>query len=480
MKPVKSYISGCDDILDEGLNRPSIVLVAGVAGTGKTTFTMQSIYNAAKEGEICMYITAISEPIAMIHIFMSKFNFYDINLMAKGNIKYVPLEAQVIKNGTSAIFEEIERNIHTIKPDRIIIDPINALTTWMDETEKREFYYDLFIKMKGWNSLVLITAELSYDTIWKDQISYLADGIICLSHERVREKRVRYLEVLKMRGVDYSTGKHSFKITNEGLVVFPTLHPDKPRPFSSERLTTGIKGLDKMTNGGLIKDSNTLISGGSGTGKTLIGLQFLVAGASLGEPGVFVSFKEDPQILKKHAAAFGWDIDKFEQEGLIKILCISAYQSDINEMVQMIKRLNKTIGSKRIVIDDINGFKSILPHDSLITEYIYYSSKYFASSNITSIFINDVPEFMGSSTNSGNENFFFMDSIILLRYVEIRSKIKKAISVLKIRGSDHDKEIRELDITDKGIKVKKPFVDYSGLMSGNPVKAFENVFGSKE
>jgi circadian clock protein KaiC len=479
MKPVKSYISGCDDILGEGLNRPSIVLVAGIAGTGKTTFTMQSIYNAAKEGEICMYITAISEPIAMIHIFMSKFNFYDINLMAKGNIKYVPLEPEVIKNGTSAIIEEIEKNIYTIKPDRIIIDPINALTTWMDETEKREFYYDLFIKMKGWNSLVFITAELSYDTIWKDQISYLADGIIYLSHERVREKRVRYLEVLKMRGMDYSTGKHSFKITNEGVVVFPILHPDKPQSFSSERLSTGIKGLDKMTYGGLIKGSSTLINGGSGTGKTLIGLQFLVAGALLGEPGVFVSFKEDPQLLKKNAAAFGWDIEKFEQEKLMKILYVLAYQSDINEIAQKIRYLNKMIGTKRIVIDDINGFKSILPHDTLVTEYIYNSSKYFASRNITSIFISDVPEFTGSSTISGDETFFFMDSIILLRYVEIKSKIKKAISVLEIKGSDHDKEIRELDITDKGIKVKKAFEDYSGLMSGNPVKAFEKVFGNK-
>ncbi|NOR59035.1 MAG: hypothetical protein GQ469_00125, partial [Methanosarcinales archaeon] len=200
MKQVISGISGLDDIIGGGLVRPSIILIAGVTGTGKTTSTMQSIFNVAREDEICMYITAMSEPIAMINNFMSKFSFYNISLMGKGNVKYLPLNHVHIKEGTLAIMKEIERNIEIIKPDRIVIDPVNVLTTWMDEVEKREFYYDLFIKMKEWNSLVLVTGELSEEEIWKDEISYIVDGIIYLSNERSRDKRVRYMEVLKMRG----------------------------------------------------------------------------------------------------------------------------------------------------------------------------------------------------------------------------------------------------------------------------------------
>lgn len=200
MEQVISGISGLDDIIGGGLVRPSIILIAGVTGTGKTTSTMQSIFNAAREDEICMYITAMSEPIAMINNFMSKFSFYNISLMGKGNVKYLPLNHVHIKEGTLAIMKEIERNIEIIKPDRIVIDPVNVLTTWMDEVEKREFYYDLFIKMKEWNSLVLVTGELSEEEIWKDEISYIVDGIIYLSNERFRDKRVRYMEVLKMRG----------------------------------------------------------------------------------------------------------------------------------------------------------------------------------------------------------------------------------------------------------------------------------------
>ena len=141
MKQVISGIPGLDEILGGGFIRPSVMLIAGVTGTGKTTFSMQSLFNAAHEDEICMYVTAMSEPIAMINNFMSKFSFYNISLMGQGNVKYVPIDHVIIKDGSFAIIQEIERNIEIIKPDRIVIDPVNVLTTWIDETEKRQFFW---------------------------------------------------------------------------------------------------------------------------------------------------------------------------------------------------------------------------------------------------------------------------------------------------------------------------------------------------
>lgn len=480
MKQVISGVSGLDEIIGGGLIRPSIILIAGVTGTGKTTSTMQSIFNAAREDEICMYITAMSEPIAMVNNFMSKFSFYNISLMGKGNVKYLPLNHVHIKEGTLSIMKEIERNIEIIKPDRIVIDPINVLTTWMDKGEKREFYYDLFIKIKEWNSLVLVTAELSEEETWKDEISYIVDGIIYLSNERSRDKRIRYMEVLKMRGQDYQSGKHTYNITKDGLVIHPSLHPGERTQLRFERIKTGIKGLDKMTGGGLVRGTNILLSGGSGTGKTLIGLQFLIEGTSIGENGVFISFEEDRNLLNNNAKSFGWDIEKLEDEGLLKVLYTSADQLNINKNALAIKRVVEEIGAKRVVIDGINNFRYILNDNVKIFEHVNILAAYLASRNITTIFTNEVSELMGSSTISGDETSIIMDSIILLRYVEIESEMKKAISVLKMRGSDHDKGIRELVISKNGIEIKLPFTEYSGLMSGNPVKtplqAFEEAF----
>lgn len=480
MKQVISGITGLDEIIGGGLIRPSIILIAGVTGTGKTTSTMQSIFNAAREDEICLYITAMSEPIAMVNNFMSKFSFYNISLMGKGNVKYLPLNHVHIKEGTFSIMKEIERNIEIIKPDRIVIDPVNVLTTWMNEREKREFYYDLFLKMKEWNSLVLVTAELSEEEIWKDEISYIVDGIVYLSNDRSRDKRVRYMEVLKMRGQEYQSGRHTYNITRDGLVIHPSLHPGERTQLQFERINTGIKGLDKMTGGGLIRGTNILLSGGSGTGKTLTGLQFLLAGTSIGEPGVFVSYEEAPNLLKNNANSFGWDLEKLEDEGLLRVLYTSAHKLNINKNALAIKHVVEEIGAERVVIDGINNFRYILNDNAKVFEHVNILAAYLASKNITTIFTNEVSELMGSSTISGDGTSIIMDSIILLRYVEIESEIKKAISVLKMRGSDHDKEILELVIDKNGIEVKLPFTEYSGLMSGNPVKtplqAFEEAF----
>lgn len=478
MKHIVSGIPGLDDILGGGFIRPSTVMIAGVAGSGKTTLTMQSIFNAAKENETSMYVTALSEPIAMVNSYMSMFSFYDISLLGKGILKYVPLDHEIV--GTSDIMKEIEENIEKIKPDRIVIDPVNVLTSRMDESKARRFYYDLFTKMKEWNSLVLITSELSEDEIWKNELSYLVDGIIYLSNDKFVDQRVRHLEVLKLRGQLYLTGKQSYSITPAGLIIHPTFYPGKSRPVSNERVDTGIDELNKMTGGGLIKGTNTMISGGSGTGKTLIALEFIVTGALKGEPGVFVTFEESPDLLKNNAAVFGWDLDKLEEKGLLKILYTSAYQMDINENALAIKHIVEEIGAKRVVIDSINGFQSSITDVGDIKKHMHILSRYFRHKGVTSMFINEVSELMGSSQVSGNGTAMVMDTIILLRYVEIESGMKKAISVLKMRGSDHDKEIRELVINAKGIKIKLPFSEYSGLMSGSPVKspsqAFEEAF----
>src|SRR5574341_555186 len=141
MKQVTTGIKGLDSVLEGGVLRPSTVLIAGSAGTGKTTLVMQSIFNAAKNEEVCMYITALSEPIAMINNFMSKFSFYNISLLGKGNVKYVPIDIEIIRKGTEAIIREMETNIETIKPDRIVIDPVNVFTMGQDEESRRRFYY---------------------------------------------------------------------------------------------------------------------------------------------------------------------------------------------------------------------------------------------------------------------------------------------------------------------------------------------------
>ena len=141
MKQVSSGIPGFDEILDGGFTRPSTVLIAGTAGAGKTTFAMQSIFNAARNDEVCMYVTALSEPVAMVNNFMSQFSFYNVSLLAQGNVRYVPIGIEIINEGLDAFAFFLENEIENIKPDRIVIDPITAIDMNLDENTRRRFFY---------------------------------------------------------------------------------------------------------------------------------------------------------------------------------------------------------------------------------------------------------------------------------------------------------------------------------------------------
>jgi len=474
MKRVETGVNGLDEVLDGGFFRPSIVLMGGTAGTGKTTMVMQSLFNAAKKEETCMYVTALSEPIATINNFMSKFSFYSFSLLGKGNVKYVPVDIEVIHKGTSAIINEMERNIDIIKPDRIAIDPVNVFTTGLDEDEIRQFYYDFFTRMKAWNSLVLLTGEFTSDALIRSSLSYLADGIIYLSSEPFYGRNIRYLNVLKMRGQDFSGGKHSCKITPDGFKVYPRKTPEVRTSILKERISTGIKGLDKMTDGGFMLGSAVLLSGSSGTGKTVIGMQFIVNCLLKNEAGIIVSFEEDAVQIRENSMKFGWNLEEFENKNLLKI--ISPLEYDVSELALQIYDTVEKTKARCVLFDGITRLHFMIPPHIQFSDYMAGLVGTLKKMNVTAVYTNETQNLTGTTKVTGTGISPMMDTVILLRYVEIRSQMRKALSVLKMRGSEHDKDIREITIDKKGVEIKMPFSEYSGLMSGSPVKTPSDAF----
>ncbi len=474
MKQVATGVNGLDTVLEGGFLRPSIVLIAGAAGTGKTTFVMQSLFNAAKNEEICMYVTALSEPIAMINNFMSRFSFYNISLLGKGNVKYVPIDIEIIHKGKEAIIKEMERNIETIKPDRIVIDPVNVFAYGLDEGSQRQFYYDFFASMKGWNSLVLLTGEFTGDELVKSALSYLVDGVVYIGNEPFYEQNIRYLNVLKMRGQDFYGGKHSCRITKDGFVVYPRLHASARTSISNERVSTGVNGLDRMTGGGFIRGSSVLISGSSGTGKTTMGTQFIMDGLLKKEPGIIVSFEEDAEQILENSKMFGWNLKEFENKNLLKI--ISPLESDVYELAIQIEETIGKIKARRLLLDGTGRLERMMPQYAQFPEYIGNIITILKNENITAIYTNESSNLTGAIQLTGTGISPYMDTIILLRYLEIKSEMRKAISVLKMRGSNHDKEIREVVIGEKGVEIRLPFSGYSGILSGSPTKTPSEAF----
>ncbi len=474
MKQVTSGIKGLDNVLNGGFLRPSAILIAGTAGTGKTTFVMQSLFNAAENEEICMYITALSEPITMLNSFMSKFSFYDLTLLENNNVTYVPINLETINRGVGAIINEMEKKIEKVKPDRIAIDPVNVFAFGMNEASQRRFYYDFFNRIKRWNSLVLLTGEYTMESLIRSTLSYLVDGIIYMSAHQSHERNIRYLNVLKMRGQEFCSGRHSYRITKDGLMVFPRLSYNTRVHVSTQRVSTGIKGLDRMTNGGFIRGSSILLSGSSGTGKSVIGMQFIMDGVLKNEAGVVVSFEEDAAQIRENSRKMGWNLEEFENKHVLKIL--TPFEFDVYEFANQLKEEVEEINAKRVLFDGTSRLQRMLPEYAQLPEYMSEIINYLKNRNITAIYTSETSNLTGATSITGTGISPLMDTVILLRYVEIKSEMRKVISVLKMRGSNHDKQIREMVISEKGGEIKLPFSEYSGILSGSPTKTPSDAF----
>lgn len=487
MKTVPTGIKGLDLVLNGGFNHPSTVLIAGTAGAGKTTFVMQSLFNASKEGENCLFISAISEPVAMMESFVSNYSFFDYSLLEKKKIRLFNVEDYQLKAGASEIIQFIEEKIRMYKPKRLVIDPVTVLAeSKPNDFEKRLFLFELLTRMKSWNLLVLLTGEFDIESLKESPLSYLVDCVLHISEVTVGDKSERYLSVIKMRGRSYIAGKHTYKLSSDGIEVFPRLQPetDIDKPASTLRVSTGVGGLDKMLNGGLLKDDIILFSGSPGSGKTIFGMHFINEGAARGEPGLIISFEEWPQKLMRNAKAFGWDFELLEKKGMVKFLYFSPALFHADEHAMLIKDLIKQHNIKRIFFDGINNLETALPDVVKRRDYIHSLVNYFSSQGITTLLTSDIPELFGVIRLTHEAFSGAVDVIVLLRHVEVEGQMKKALSVLKSRGSNHDKEIREFEITDKGIDVKVALKGYENVLGGMatrpPSDVFREMFGGKK
>lgn len=245
---------------------------------------------------------------------------------------------------------------------------------------------------------------------------------------------------------------------------------------NAPRTPTGCSGLDAMLQGGLVEGYCTVIEGSPGTGKTTLGLQFLIEGCMRGEPGIAITFEEFPEQYYENALQLGWNLREWEEKGLLKVQFSDplSFLEGLQDIEGHIAELVESMGAKRILLDSVSHFERLTDDPATLrrieTDLIHALKR----EELTSILLKENAHVLGGWDKSENRVAFIADALVLLRYIELESEIKRGILVLKMRGSDHDKGIREYVIRERGVVVGELFKGVGGLFAGSGIRAQQN------
>ncbi|HIE08656.1 MAG TPA: recombinase RecA [Armatimonadetes bacterium] len=468
---LETGVPGLDEVLGGGIPAYSVSVVCGPPGSGKTTLCQQIVFNQAKRGRRGLYLTTLSEPALKMMRYQGRFSFFDPSLLGEAVI-YADLGSVARERGLQGVVEAVMEHLKEVSPAVVAIDSFKALQDLSQSAaEFRRFTYELAVRLSTWECAAFLVGEYSPQDLEREPAFAIADGVIELSMEGTGMVRRRFLEVRKLRGLAPIPGKHAFEITPEGVVVYPRLRPPKEIEEGlslEERIGTGIPDLDAMLGGGLAKGSWTLVAGPAGTGKTVLCLHFAKEGIERGEPVVFCSLQEGREQLIEVALGFGWDFEGAEREGRLKFLCKAPAELDPEPLASELISEVRSIGARRVVIDSITEIGASVGEESRLRDYLFGLFSALRREGATVMVTQEVPELFGVEIAAVGGISYLSDNVILLRYVEIQSRITRAITVLKARGSQHEKLLREFRITPKGLEVLEPFSEYSGVVSGIP------------
>jgi circadian clock protein KaiC len=335
-----------------------------------------------------------------------------------------------------------------------------------------QFMQELGVKLSGWQATTFLIGEYTSGNDAQPVFS-VADGLLSLDQSVYRNSMVRKIQVLKMRGQQTSPGIHTFRITGDGIEVFPAasipsdtgaLGPSSGHAYPQRRLAMGVPRLDEMLGGGLPVGYSLLVAGPSGSGKTILATAFLSEGVRLGEPGVIVAFEQTP------SQSWTRTIDDLVRAGKIGLINTRLMDLSIDEIVQRLIDLIQKMKATRVVIDSLSGFElAVAPtFREDFRESLFRMITVLSGLGVTVLMTSELEDRYTDLRFSSYGSAFLTDAIIVQRYVEMNSRLKRVMAVVKVRGSNHSDQLRHYEITDGGIVIGDPVVDYERLLGGQP------------
>lgn len=468
-------IPNLDALLGGGLPANTLNIVAGEPGTGKTILAQQALFHFVKEHPDArvLYLTTLSEPAMKVIRYLQAFAFYEPGAFG-ASVVYRDIGGFLRGEGGDAL-EEIMRLVDEVQPAILCVDSFKAIRDLMPAQEGfRRFCYDLSVRLASAACTTLLVGEYNDVEAAEGAEFAVADGILLLRRAELNGEPTRLIQVKKMRGQAMSMGAFPFAISNEGIRVFtPELalaRIPEPEKEADARLPTGVQGLDAMLLGGIHRGRSIMLSGVSGSGKTTMGLQFLVEGAQRGERGVIYSFEETPDRLMMLAKGFGWDLERHVAKGLIRIVSIPVTEIRVDEDLERVVRDAQAFRPARLVFDSSSAFLAKVRDASLQRDKAFHLVDLVHRVGAVALMISDVPTHEANRVSRFGVEETVVDGTIVLS-TELRSgKRARFVEVYKMRATDHVRGRHRMEIGSGGIRVfYKPPVSREGVEVPAPI-----------
>jgi circadian clock protein KaiC len=466
-----SLVPGLDTILCGGFLRGGLYIVRGAPGTGKTVLASQIIYTQAAQGHRALFVTVLGENHGRMMQHLRPMRFFDPSLVPDP-VTYINAYQALEDDGLKGLPTLFRREVQAHGATLLILDGLSAVEAKGGAGavfEMKRFTHELQTLASATDCTMFLLTTASGVSSAPELT--MVDGVIQLQQRMYALRSERRLVVQKFRGSGFLEGEHPYRISRDGLTVFPRIEAQfamptrraRPRPT---RISTGIASLDMMLHGGLPAATMGAVVGPSGAGKTALGLQFMAA-SSASEPGLLFGCYEPPERLRLKAETMGLDLAVAEQRGDVELLWYPTGEHILDELAHRLLDAVRRRGVKRLVIDGISGFQQAALEPERILRFWSALSAELQGLDVTTLHTLELPELMGPELRVPVVGISSLaESLLLLRHVEIQSRLFRLISLFKVREGAFDPTIREFAITDSGIVVGKPFEGVEAVLSG--------------
>jgi circadian clock protein KaiC len=467
-------IRGLDEVLGGGFHRSGIYLIMGRPGAGKTICGNQICFNHAARGERAAYITLLAESHSRMTSNLERMRFYKPEAVGT-SLLYLGGYGPLREKGLPGLLDLLRRVMRSDKPTLLVIDGLMTSRSYANsDIALKEFIIELQVlsAMNGCTTLLLsnMTAE---DLTGPEHT--MVDGLIQLSLDPVRERTLRVLEVIKMRGAHHFLGTQEMAITEDGLVVYPNTEEkltrvSRPAPASAGRLSTGVGNLDLVMSGGYRSGSTTMALGFSGSGKTILCQHFLSVGD---EPSTYFGFYESPERFLENAAHMGLRLRERVESGQLSVLWQPARRHGLDSLSQRLLDDVARRNVRRVVIDGFDGLRQAAsPNVHRVMPYFSAVLNELRARDVTVLFTEETSKALGPEIELRVEGISaLVENIILLDYVDVGTQLRRLMSVIKQRGSGYEDSIRELMIDDSGMNLAETSDTAAAILAGAAVRS---------